>query len=162
MALGLERSHRWCVLSLGCAYSADSVPFDCQGLKFGRCAAASRPPSAGGTRKGRNQEKSALSQQKYRRTKLLFSWYGTRFSARPENRRRASLVSQGRFLGGNALSDSFPHFSSGRNGAQRSVPTGGAGFRRGNRRREHVLSKLENSKKVRPAFADRTFLWFQV
>ena len=30
---------------------------------------------------------------------------------------------------GPAFGDSFPHFSSGRNGAQRSVPTGGAGFR---------------------------------
>ena len=30
---------------------------------------------------------------------------------------------------GPAFGDSFPHFSSGRNGAQRSVPTGGAGLR---------------------------------
>ena len=36
---------------------------------------------------------------------------------------------------GPAFGDSFPDFSSGRNRAQRSVPGGGAGFCRRNRRR---------------------------
>ena len=88
-------SHRWHITSQGSTYSAGRFPFHRQGLKSGRCAADSRPPSAGWTRKGRNLENCALSQQEWRKTEhfsfLVWHW----LSARPENHRRSSLVPQG-------------------------------------------------------------------
>ena len=143
-ALGLEGSHRWHRDTIDSTYFSAGWCFYSPGPYPGKPlfpAIGGMAPSGGNAAcPGRPGGGNRLAIGPVAR----IAWCGGSnrghgVTGRPENHRRGSLVPQGRSLGGNALSDSFPHFSSGRNGAQRSVPGWGAVLLRRYRRRTGPL-----------------------